>query len=75
MSALWKEKASLESSKTFSARSLTTGEEGECLRCRAVREECDAQLSTLKDKAHQSFMQVLYYLPYSDKYSNFTRKN
>ena len=51
-----------ETSKTYSSKSYKTIEDSQlcCHNCKSSKEELETQITQLKDKAHQSFMQVLY---------------
>jgi hypothetical protein len=60
MSYLARNKA-LEGSKCYSSQSNKTREDSSsfCCSCKSSKEDMQSQISLLKDKAHQSFMQVL----------------
>lgn len=61
MLSMGRDKA-VNSSKTYSNRSFKTSEDSNfmCPTCRTSQEDLKIQISQLKEKAHQSFMQVLY---------------
>jgi hypothetical protein len=60
MLSMGREKA-VNSSKTYSSRSFKTNEDSSvlCPYCKSSQEDLKGQISQLKEKAHQSFMQVL----------------
>ena len=60
MSALDREKL-VENSKSYSNLSCKTNEDSHvaCGSCKTSKEDMQAQIAQLKDKSHQSFMQVL----------------
>jgi len=60
MSSLGREKQ-VNNSKSYSNRSFKTNEDSRviCNACKTSKEDMQIQIVQLKDKAHQSFMQVL----------------
>jgi hypothetical protein len=76
MSYFGREKA-FEGSKSYSTKSFKTLEDSSlpCPHCKFSKEETEVQILQLKDKAHQSFMQVLYLSHDLDKSSCCMTRN
>lgn len=65
----------IKNSSGLSDKSKELSKSSVSSKCLTTEETLQGQIVQLKEKAHQSFMQVMYYVPHADRCNSSMRRN